>query len=76
MLLDFLEKPDEFYNHLRRYSSSLTAQMTYGFRVKDVNDPYIAKLFWVGEPLLFALGELPMLTNKLNNPRYFHVFPN
>lgn len=64
MLLDFLEKPDEFYDHLRRYSSSLTAQMTYGFRVKNVNDPYIAKLFWVGEPSVFALGELSTLTNR------------
>lgn len=61
MLLDFLDEPNEFYNHLRRYSSSLTAQMTYGFRVKNVNNPYIAKLFWVREVLLICV--LSMLIN-------------
>lgn len=73
MLLDFLDRPDEFYDHLRRYSSSLTAQMTYGFRVKNVNDPYIAKLFWVCEPSLFPLVEYLRVDKLRGYNRYSRV---
>ncbi len=39
MLLGFLESPGDFINHLRRYTTSLTTQMTFGFRTTTQHDP-------------------------------------
>ncbi|KAI1812661.1 cytochrome P450 [Poronia punctata] len=38
MLLGFLERPGDFIDHLRRYTASLTTQMTFGFRIKSIQD--------------------------------------
>lgn len=50
MLSDFLNSPNDFVNHIRRYSNSLTTQMVFGFRTPDNNDPKLRQLFDVGSP--------------------------
>ncbi|KAI1335380.1 cytochrome P450 [Xylariaceae sp. FL0016] len=45
MLTGFLDQPDSFIDHLRRYSHSLTTQMTYGFRSHSLDDPKVKELF-------------------------------
>ncbi|KAI1813103.1 cytochrome P450 [Poronia punctata] len=40
MLMGFLNDPAEFTQHIRRYTSSIFTQMTYGFRINSVNDEY------------------------------------
>lgn len=39
MLLDMLEDPDNFIDHLCRYTASLTTQITFGFRITSIQDP-------------------------------------
>ncbi|WQF79469.1 Putative cytochrome P450 [Colletotrichum destructivum] len=45
MLLGFLESPGDFINHLRRYSASLTTQMTFGFRTTSIHNPDFKEAF-------------------------------
>lgn len=45
MLYEILENPDEFLNHIRRYSNSLTTTMTYGWRTPTHDDPQLVQLF-------------------------------
>jgi hypothetical protein len=45
MMVDFLEKPDRWQDHLRRYTNSLTTQMVYGFRTTSTDDPKMHQLF-------------------------------
>ena len=45
MLLGILQSPDDFINHLRRYTASLTTQMTFGFRTTSVHDPKFKEAF-------------------------------
>ncbi|OAL34493.1 hypothetical protein AYO20_06336 [Fonsecaea nubica] len=45
MLLGLLERPDDFVLHLRRYTSSLTTQMVYGFRTISTEDPRMLQFF-------------------------------
>ncbi|KAI5866017.1 cytochrome P450 [Durotheca rogersii] len=45
MLMGLLESPNDFINHLRRYSASLTTQMTFGFRTVTMDDPRIKQAF-------------------------------
>ncbi|BCR86202.1 cytochrome P450 [Aspergillus chevalieri] len=45
MLLDFLEKPESFIEHMRRFSASLTTQMTFGFRTTTIHDPRFKESF-------------------------------
>lgn len=47
MLLGFLESPDNFISHLRRYTASLTTQMTFGFRTATMHDPRFKEAFEV-----------------------------
>ena len=47
MLLGFLEKPDAFISHLRRYTASLTTQMTFGFRTVSMHDQRFKEAFYV-----------------------------
>jgi hypothetical protein len=47
MLLGFLESPDLFDDHIRRYTNSLTTQMVFGFRTTSIDDPKLKQLFWV-----------------------------
>lgn len=50
MLLGVLETPSDFIQHLRRYTASLTTQMTFGFRAVTIHDPKFKEAFEVGAP--------------------------
>lgn len=45
MLLGFLENPSDFIDHLRRYTASLTTQMTFGFRTTSIEDSRFKEAF-------------------------------
>jgi len=45
MLCEILDHPTAFLDSLKRYSSSLTAQMTYGWRTPSNNDPKMMLMF-------------------------------
>jgi hypothetical protein len=49
MLLGVLESPRDFINHLRRYTASLTTQMTFGFRTVSMHDESFKEAFDVCE---------------------------
>lgn len=50
MLLGFLENPKDFISHVRRYTASLTTQMTFGFRTTSIQDPRFHEAFDVRIP--------------------------
>ncbi|CAO2652685.1 Nn.00g020960.m01.CDS01 [Neocucurbitaria sp. VM-36] len=45
MLVGFVEQPDLFVDHIRRYTNSLTTQMVFGFRTTSIDDPKLKQLF-------------------------------
>ncbi|RWA04264.1 hypothetical protein EKO27_g10840 [Xylaria grammica] len=45
MLLGFLQNPSDFISHLRRYTASLSTQMTFGFRTPSIHDPRFKEAF-------------------------------
>jgi cytochrome P450 len=45
MLFGFLEDPDHFVDHIRRYTHSLSTQMIFGFRTTSIDDPKLKQLF-------------------------------
>ena len=45
MLLSVLESPNNFIEHLRRYTASLTTQMTFGFRTTSIEDRRFKQAF-------------------------------
>ncbi|KAF2708823.1 cytochrome P450 [Pleomassaria siparia CBS 279.74] len=45
MLAGFLQEPDSFADHIRRYTNSLTTQMVFGFRTTSIDDPKLKQLF-------------------------------
>ncbi|KAJ4348841.1 uncharacterized protein N0V89_010219 [Didymosphaeria variabile] len=47
MLLGFLESPERWVDHMRRYTNALTTQMVFGFRTVDINDGDMHRLFEV-----------------------------
>lgn len=47
MLSGFLERPELFLYHIKRYTTSLTTQMIFGFRVPREDDPLPKKLFYL-----------------------------
>ena len=47
MLVGFLESPDLFIDHIRRYTNSLTTQMIFGFRTTSIDDPKLKQLYSV-----------------------------
>jgi len=47
MLVGFLDRPNHFREHMRRFTTSLTTQMTFGFRVVREDDERVEKLFRV-----------------------------
>ncbi|KAI1125417.1 cytochrome P450 [Nemania abortiva] len=44
MLLGFLEQPSRFFNHIRRYTNSISTQMIFGFRTLAIDDPKLEQL--------------------------------
>lgn len=49
MLLGFLEEPNHFIDHIRRYTTSLTTQMTFGFRTVTIEDERFKEMFDVSK---------------------------
>ncbi|KAL1798265.1 hypothetical protein ACET3X_002302 [Alternaria dauci] len=45
MLAGFLDSPDLFADHIRRYTNSLTTQMIFGFRTTSIDDPKLKQLY-------------------------------
>lgn len=45
LLSDFLETPNNFYEHNRRYSASVIMLVTYGFRFAKWDDPLIKDIY-------------------------------
>ncbi|KAI1170039.1 cytochrome P450 [Nemania sp. FL0916] len=45
MLMRFLEEPSGFIDHIRRYTSSVTSQMTYGFRITRREEAFFQRAF-------------------------------
>jgi hypothetical protein len=47
LLAGLLDTPDALFNHIRRFSYSLSTQMIFGFRCPDISDPMLKRLFEV-----------------------------
>ncbi|KAK9782620.1 putative Cytochrome P450 [Seiridium cardinale] len=45
MLLGFLDSPEQFIDHIRRFTNSLTTQMVFGFRTTNNDDPKLKQLY-------------------------------
>ncbi|KAF2141081.1 uncharacterized protein K452DRAFT_272908 [Aplosporella prunicola CBS 121167] len=45
MLVEFLDDPDHFLEHIRRFTNSLTTSMVYGWRQTNSYSPAIAAIF-------------------------------
>lgn len=48
LLVGLLDEPEEFVDHLRRYSNSLSTQMIFGYRTPSKEDPDLKQLFEAG----------------------------
>ncbi|CAH0003353.1 unnamed protein product, partial [Clonostachys byssicola] len=49
LLMGLLEDPGDFFNHIRRYSTSLTLQMAFGSRTPTRNDQNLLEMFQIFE---------------------------
>ena len=47
LLVGLLNTPENFVDHIRRFTSSFTTQMIFGFRTTRIDDPKLKQLFWV-----------------------------
>lgn len=45
MLADLLDKPDRYADHIKRFTYSFTAQMVFGFRTSDIQDPRLVHFY-------------------------------
>lgn len=45
MLSGFLEQPEEFTAHIRRFTNSVTTQMVFGFRTISIHDKRLLQLY-------------------------------
>ncbi|CAJ2505669.1 Uu.00g130630.m01.CDS01 [Anthostomella pinea] len=54
MLLGFLETPEHFSNHLKRFTCSFTTQMVFGHRTPGSDDAFMKKLFYPCAAAMFA----------------------
>lgn len=54
MLLGFLDSPDLFEDHIKRYTNSQTTQIVYGFRTTSIDDPNLKQFFRSFEAVLMA----------------------
>lgn len=61
MLLGLLERPDDFVLHLRRYTSSLTTQMVYGFRTTSTEDERMLQFFNVNKSTVYRYTFLTLI---------------
>lgn len=47
MLADMIEDPNNYHDHVRRYSTSLVTSMTFGWRSLAFNDPDVKQIYEV-----------------------------
>lgn len=59
LLVGLLEKPDRFFDHIHRYSNSLTTQIVFGWRTPTIDNPRTTKLF-DNIAKLSAMGSSPL----------------
>ncbi|KAK4183906.1 O-methylsterigmatocystin oxidoreductase [Podospora australis] len=45
MMIALLEQPDLVFDHIRRFTNSLSTQIIYGFRVARIDDPKLLRLY-------------------------------
>ncbi|KAG4433719.1 hypothetical protein IFR05_010800 [Cadophora sp. M221] len=45
MMMAFLDQPEDFLKHVRRYTTSLTTQMVFGYRTISNTDPRLLEFF-------------------------------
>lgn len=53
MLMGLLDNPKDFLNHIRRYTTSLTTQMAFGYRTAASDDEDLLGMFDVRYYLSF-----------------------
>lgn len=58
MLQGLLDSPEQFVMHIRRYTTSLTTQMTFGFRTISNTDPKMLAQMKVRQNALLVCEEL------------------
>ncbi|KAK3328555.1 cytochrome P450 [Cercophora scortea] len=56
MLAAILDEPQSVFQHMRRYSTSLSTQMIYGFRMERHGDPRLRKLFGIVDKVTEVVG--------------------
>ncbi|KAI1877108.1 uncharacterized protein JN550_001180 [Neoarthrinium moseri] len=56
MMRGLLDSPDEFVDHIRRYTNSLTTQMVFGFRTFSNDDPKLKQLYYGFDKMVQVLG--------------------
>lgn len=44
-MVDLLNKPSLVFDHIRRYTTSLTSQIVYGFRTSRIDDPTLLVMY-------------------------------
>ncbi|OTA08260.1 hypothetical protein A9Z42_0092360 [Trichoderma parareesei] len=59
MLMGLLESPGDFLNHIRRYTTSLTTQMAFGYRTPESDDKNLLEMFENFEELSKLTGSQP-----------------
>ena len=64
MLTGFLDSPQKFLEHLRRYTFSLSTQIILGYRCPNIQDPNLQQLFWVSVNFDSAYVPFPLLTTS------------
>lgn len=57
MLMGLLESPGNFLNHIRRYTTSLTTQMAFGYRTPESDDKNLLEMFGVRGNMQFTQFE-------------------
>ncbi|KAH6613012.1 putative cytochrome P450 [Boeremia exigua] len=65
LLCDILESPEDVWNHLPRYSNSVSLSMTEGYRVTSSADPVVA----------LTLADFEKFSTYLQNANWSNFFP-
>lgn len=45
MMIPLLDNPDSVFDHIRRFTTSLSTQMIYGFRTPKIDDPILLRMY-------------------------------
>jgi len=67
MLVDLIQRPEDYRYNIRRYSTSLTTTMVYGWRTPTYDVPYVKEMFQVGATMPRDSGQ--RLTIKIGDGR-------